>query len=313
MSDLILHHYNMSPFAEKVRLMLGFKGLAWQSVHIPPVLPKPDVLALTGGYRKTPLLQVGADVYCDTALIARVLEARQPTPSLYPTLAPLAVPLAQWADSVLFQAAVCWAMQPAGVATILGNPSAQTLKDFAADRAAMRNNAARITLADGTVQLQAHLAVINAQLAQGGPWLMGAAPCIADFSVGHCLWFIQRATPVASLLDAYPAIGPWLQRLLAIGHGRPAEMSAAKAITVAAGAHAGEAGHAPVAVQPGLGFEAGTAVTVAATDYGADPVAGILVGLTPDVVTLRRTDPRAGTVHVHFPRFGFQIKKDTTA
>ena len=28
MHDLILHHYTMSPFAEKVRLMLGYKGLA---------------------------------------------------------------------------------------------------------------------------------------------------------------------------------------------------------------------------------------------------------------------------------------------
>ena len=302
--DLILHHYNMSPFAEKVRLMLGFKGLAWQSVHIPPVLPKPDVVALTGGYRKTPFLQVGADVYCDTALIARVLEARQPAPTLYPAAAPLAVPLAQWADSVLFQAAVCWAMQPAGVAAILGNPSPQTLKDFAADRAAMRNNQPRLMLADGTVQLKAHLAVIQAQLAQAGPWLFGDAPCIADFSVGHCLWFIRRATPVAGLLDAYPAIGPWLERLFAIGHGRPTEMSSARAIAVAAGA----GGHAPVAVQPGLGFEAGQAVTVAATDYGADPVAGSLVGLTPDSVTVRRTDPRAGTVQVHFPRFGFAVR-----
>ncbi len=309
MSDLILHHYNMSPFAEKVRLILGHKGLAWQSVHIPPVLPKPDVVALTGGYRKTPFLQVGADVYCDTALIARVLEAHAPTPSLYPAHAPLAVPLAQWADSVLFQAAVCWAMQPAGVAAILGNPSPQTLKDFAADRAAMRNNAPRITLADGTVQLKAHLAAIEAQLAQGGPWLFGAAPCIADFSVGHCLWFIRRATPVAGLLDDYPATSAWLARLFAIGHGRPAEMSSAKAIAVAAGASS----HAPVQVLPGLGFDAGEAITVAATDYGADPVAGSLVGLTPDAVTLRRSDARAGTLHVHFPRFGFQIKKATPA
>ncbi|MES2716949.1 MAG: glutathione S-transferase family protein [Pseudomonadota bacterium] len=304
MSDLILHHYNMSPFAEKVRLILGHKGLAWQSVHIPPVLPKPDVVALTGGYRKTPFLQVGADVYCDTALIARLLEARQPSPSLYPAESPLAVPLAQWADSVLFQAAVCWAMQPAGVAAILGDPSPQTLKDFAADRAAMRNNAPRLSLHDGTVQLKAHLAAFEAQLARGGPWLFGAGPCIADFSVGHCLWFIQRAAPVAHLLDAYPAIGAWLQRLFAIGHGKPSEMSSARAIAVAADA----GGHAPVVVQAGLGFDAGQAVTVAATDYGADPVAGSLVGLTAESVTLRRSDPRAGTVHVHFPRFGFQIR-----
>ncbi|RZI55153.1 MAG: glutathione S-transferase family protein, partial [Pseudomonas sp.] len=71
MSELILHHYPTSLFAEKARLMLGFKGLSWRSVNIPSIMPKPDLMPLTGGYRKTPVLQVGADIYCDTALIAR--------------------------------------------------------------------------------------------------------------------------------------------------------------------------------------------------------------------------------------------------
>ncbi|MBL8352507.1 MAG: glutathione S-transferase family protein [Burkholderiaceae bacterium] len=309
MAEIILHHYDMSPFAEKARLMLGFKQLPWRSVQIPPVMPKPDVVALTGGYRKTPVLQIGADIYCDTALIARVLEQIQPTPTLFPAAAPLAPLLAQWADALMFGPAVAWAMQPAGVAAILGHLPPEQLKGFAADRAAMRGNAPRATLADGTAQLKAQLAALNAQLAQGGPWLFGAAPSIADFSVGHCLWFIRQATPVATLLDDYPAIGPWLARLLAIGHHQRSEMRSTEAIAVAAGA----AGHAPVAVQPGLGFDAGQAVSVFATDYGSDPVAGTLVGLTPDSVTLRRTDPRAGTVQVHFPRFGFQIRKETTA
>ena len=74
MPDLILHHYPSSPFSEKIRLALGYKKLAWKSVIIPAIMPKPDVIALTGGYRKTPILQVGADVYCDTALICDVLE-----------------------------------------------------------------------------------------------------------------------------------------------------------------------------------------------------------------------------------------------
>lgn len=306
MPDLILHHYPMSPFAEKVRLILGFKGLAWRSVHIPPVMPKPDVIALTGGYRKTPVLQIGADIYCDTALIARVLDALRPAPGLYPAAAPLAVPLAQWADATLFQVAVVWAMQPAGVQAILGQPSPDTLKAFAADRAAMRMGAGRPSLADGTVQLQGHLAAIEAQLATGGPWLFGTAPTIADFSVGHCLWFIRLAQPVAHLLDSYPATNAWLDRLLAIGHGPHQPLASGDAVAAAAAAGA----HQPVAVQPGLGFDAGQAVTVSATDYGGDPVAGTLVGLTRDSVTLRRTDPRAGAVQVHFPRFGFQIRKD---
>lgn len=306
MSELILHHYEMSPFAEKVRLMLGFKGLAWRSVHIPPIMPKPDVVALTGGYRKTPVLQVGADIYCDTALIARLLEQRQPTPTLYPASAPLAPLLAQWADGTLFGAAVVWALQPASMGAIMGTLPVEVQKAFAADRAAMRGSVPRLTLADGTVQLKAHLAALNAQLAAAGPWLCGAAPSIADFSVGHCLWFVQRAKPVAHLLDDYPAIGPWLARVLAIGHAQHREMASAEAVAVAAAA----GGHAPVAVMADGGFEAGQAITVAATDYGSDPVAGTLVGLTPHSVTLRRVDARAGTVQVHFPRFGFQIKAD---
>lgn len=78
MADIILHQYATSPFSEKVRLLLGAKGLAWHAVEIPAILPKPDLLALTGGYRRTPVLQVGADIYCDTALICEVLDALAP-------------------------------------------------------------------------------------------------------------------------------------------------------------------------------------------------------------------------------------------
>jgi len=78
MSDMILHHYPASPFSEKVRVAFGIKGLAWKSVIIPRILPKPDLMPLTGGYRKTPVLQIGADIYCDTQLILREIERRAP-------------------------------------------------------------------------------------------------------------------------------------------------------------------------------------------------------------------------------------------
>ena len=51
-----------------------FKGLAWRSVEIPMVMPKPELMPLTGGYRKTPVLQIGAEVYCDTSLILAEIE-----------------------------------------------------------------------------------------------------------------------------------------------------------------------------------------------------------------------------------------------
>ena len=94
----ILHHFDASPFAEKIRLVLGFHGIEWRDVKIPMVMPKPDVIALTGGYRRTPVLQMNADVYVDTSLIARVLDRIGQGPTLYPASTPLAIALAQWAD-----------------------------------------------------------------------------------------------------------------------------------------------------------------------------------------------------------------------
>lgn len=316
MAELILHHYEMSPFAEKARLMLGFKGLAWRSVLIPPVMPKPDVVALTGGYRKTPVLQIGADIYCDTALIARVLERLQPSPTLYPASAPLAPQLAQWADFNLFWCAAAWAMQPAGAAAIMAGQDLSTMKGFAADRAAMTGTMRRMTLADASVQLQAHLTALNAQCAQAapqGPWLFGAQASIADFSVAHCLWFIHRAGPMGDILKPHTALLRWLHHVLAIGHGQrhPQELPSAEAVALAAHT-AATTGHAACQVQPELGFAPNQPVQVYATDYGTDAVQGELVGLSPDEVVLRRTDERAGTVHVHFPRAGFQIKKVET-
>ncbi len=82
--DIILHHYPQSPVAEKVRVVLGIKNLSWYSVHIPRLPPKPDLVPLTGGYRRTPVLQVGAEIYCDTQCIIRELERRYPHPTLYP-------------------------------------------------------------------------------------------------------------------------------------------------------------------------------------------------------------------------------------
>jgi glutathione S-transferase len=149
MSDLILHHYPTSPFAEKVRLILGHKQLAWKSVFIPMIMPKPDLTALTGGYRKTPVLQIGADIYCDTALICDVLEPLAPTPTLYPDAVNGAARIVtQWADTALFTAAMAYNFQPAGVAQVFAGAPAEGVQAFVADRTAMRSGAARMSSTD---------------------------------------------------------------------------------------------------------------------------------------------------------------------
>jgi glutathione S-transferase len=313
MNPPILHHYPTSPFSEKVRLVFGAKGIAWHSVQIPVIMPKPDVIALTGGYRKTPILQIGADVYCDTALICKLLDVLHPEPPLYPqAVAGTAQMLAQWADSTLFWTAVPYtARHPAGIATLFGE-SPEVLKAFAADRASFAANTPRLGPVDGAVAMQHYLGWLESHLAAqgtGGGWLLGETLSIADFSVAHALWFMRLAPAVGALLEGYPKLVAWLERVLAFGHGTSMPMQSGAAVELAAAATE----HAPVQLEAGLGFESGEAVNVSATDYGSDPVAGSLVGLTRDSVTIERRDARAGRVHVHFPRLGFQIRKGIPA
>lgn len=306
-APFILHHYDGSPFSEKLRLMLGCKGLPWTSVKIPVIMPKPDVVALTGGYRKTPIAQVGADVYCDTALIARLVDRLAPEPPLFPAGAPLAPLLAQWADSTLFWTVIPYTMQPAGLAAIFAGVQPEVMKAFAADRAPFTAGLRRQTAADAAANLGGYLAPLEGQLADGRAFLFGPAPTIADFSVAHCLWYVRRAEPLAGIVTRHRALTQWHDRMLAFGHGRFDKLTSADAVALAAATRE----HAATGVEPGLGFAEGDAVTVTPTDYGCDPSAGTLVGLSEDEVVIRRSDERAGTVHVHFPRAGFQIKQET--
>ena len=307
MSELILHHYAASPFAQKARLLLGFKGLAWHSVHIPPMMPKPDLTALSGGYRKTPVLQAGADIYCDTALIARRLEQEKSAPALFPLGQELVVSaFAAWADSVVFQHAVSLVFQPESAAVRFAKMPPEMLKAFVADRAGLFSggSATRIPAEQALLQWPVIMARLEQQLQhEQGDYLFGE-PSIADFAMAHSLWFL-KATPVtAPLVDAYPAVCAWLQRVLDFGQGTPIEMTAEQALAVAKGAE-------PVALpefDSGFGFSKGQRVSVAATDYGVDPVEGELVYIGAEELVVRREDPRAGVVHVHFPRIGFRIE-----
>lgn len=77
MSDLILHHYWGSPYAEKIRLLLGYKELQWRSLEIPVIPPRDSLQCVFGAFRRTPVLQIGADFFCDTRLIARCIAEYQ--------------------------------------------------------------------------------------------------------------------------------------------------------------------------------------------------------------------------------------------
>nr|WP_217344628.1 glutathione S-transferase family protein [Noviherbaspirillum sp. L7-7A]MBV0878793.1 glutathione S-transferase family protein [Noviherbaspirillum sp. L7-7A] len=307
MTDIILHHYPTSPFAEKVRRVLAWKKLPWKSVIIPIMMPKPDLLPLTGGYRRTPVMQVGADVYCDTALICAVLERIAPSPSLYPApVAGQARLLAQWADSTLFWTVIPHVFQPAGVQSVLGHLTPEQMQAFSADRAAMRGNAPRMHPGDAAAALQQYLRWLEDMLAHGQPWLLGEEASIADFSAYHCLWFLRNATAVAGILDQFAGLRKWMNSIDALPLAAPEKLGAEGALQIANTSTPATPGAAFVDTH---GIAPGTLVTVTPADYAQDPVAGELVAATDSEYAVRRKDDRAGEVVVHFPRIGYQLRR----
>jgi glutathione S-transferase len=301
MSDLILHHYDGSPFAEKVRTMLGFKGLSWQSVEIPMIMPKPDYTALTGGYRKTPSLQIGADIFCDTRIITDVLEARQPEPSFYANGGMgLNKALETWADEHLFWPAVQF---------MLGVFADKLPMAFHEDRAAMRGAKPNVEAAVKAVpialgKLQAHLVLLEDMLSDGRDYLLGAAPGLADFAAYHCVWSVGRAGKTRVAVEPFPKVDAWLSRMLGIGHGDKTDLDAKAALEIAAKATPLEITATDAIEGPALGSQ----VMVGTEDRVPEPVQGELVISTGSEIAVRRQTDDLGEIVVHFPRLGYVIK-----
>ncbi len=306
--QLILHHYALSPFAEKIRAILSYKDLLWTSVEIPDRLPKPDLVALTGGYRRTPVLQVGAHVYCDTSLIAEVLERLAPTPPIFPAeIAGTARILAEWADTTFFWTAVDYAFQPEGAAAILAGRSEEDRAAFVSDRKAYREGRPRLRGGDATAAMLIYLRRFETMLIDDRVWLLGFTASIADFSVYHAIWFVHRAGPLASIMEDFPHLTAWYQRMRQLVQPPHADMTSAAAL-----AHAADDPPPEIEAEFHIdthGISLGDQVTITPTDVGRTPVRGELVMAMRDELAIRRFDERVGELIVHFPRIGFELKK----
>jgi glutathione S-transferase len=305
MSDapIILHHFDASPFSEKIRLIFGIKKIAWTSVLISRIMPRPDLMPMTGGYRRTPVLQVGADIYCDTQCIMRELERRFPEPSLLPKgTEGLAWGSAMWTDRPFFQSTVN---------LVFGSLADKVPAEFIADREKLRGAKFDIAAMTSAIpqmrdQLRANLSWIDTQLGDERTWLAGDSLSLFDVNAYMNLWYArQNLADADELLAEFDHTRAWAGRLRAIGHGTRTEMSSAEALELAAKATPETAElHDP---NDPNGRKVGDRVEIMPDDYGKVRVAGEIVALSPQHIAIRRHDPRAGEVVVHFPRAGFMV------
>lgn len=307
MNPLILHQYEASPFSEKVRRILAWKRVDWTAVRAPAVMPKPDLVALTGGYRKVPVLQVGNHVYCDSTRIADYLEDLKPEPTLYPS--PLARSLAEWADTGLFESTMPMILRPTRFDDLLRWLTPDEQRGIVEDRMAMRKDALRV--APSAKSLLSFFGVyarrLEAALA-ATEYLLGSEPCIADFSAYHCLWMVRNLAP--ERLAGVSNLHGWMDRIAAIPAPQITNLTGLEAIEVARASDPSWKPEAKFEDPMGLALEA--QVVVRATDYGRESVRGTLVSSTPMEIVLGRDDERAGRVYVHFPRLGYEVIKDAS-
>lgn len=307
MSEIILHNYPQSPVAEKARIALGIKGLSWDSVEIPRLPPKPMLTKLTGGYRRTPVMQIGADIYCDTQCILQELEQRFPTPTFFPTQdAGLIWGLSRWTDGPLFDLTV---------KIVLGSAGTDLPQDFAEDRGRLYLGSdwaeglrqANENLPHLASQMRGPLSWLNTQLSDNRRFLLGAEPAAIDAQFYHLVWFLRgRWQQGPTFLSEFPHLQRWETAVAGIGHGQMSDLSAEDAIARAAEAEPLPMAHDDVGDPQGL--LAGMDVVVSPDlDGGEQPVAGKLVAATSDRVVVGRSDAEVGNINVHFPRVGYRV------
>lgn len=305
MTDIILHHYPQSPVTEKVRIGLGIKGLAWKSVEIPRLPPKPDLMPLTGGYRRTPVMQIGADIYCDSRCILREIDRRHPEPTFYPRGGyGLPWALNEWASGELFNQTV---------AVVLGSAVDELPPEFAADRGRLYFgpdydlNRLALDLPHLAAQLRAQFIWLDQRLSQGRAFILGDDPGLPDAVAYHLIWFLRgRWNEGPTFLSEFQALVAWEDRVRSIGHGQPSSMAAEEALAVAREAETTTTVTSDARDPQGL--SPGMEVTVTPLGQGGDPsVAGTVRLVDAESIAVLRTDDRVGEVCVHFPRVGYRV------
>jgi len=304
-TDFILHQYDSSPFAYKARLCFGFKKLAWRCVTIPLVMPKPLLMPLTGGYRRTPVMQIGADIYLDSSLIAAELERRHPNPSFYPAGGEaMAQIMTAWADQNLFLPAANFS---------LSIVAEKLPAEFFEDRAKMMHRPVtpieKMKAATPLFKMQMSLQLdrVANLLADGRSFFFGERPGLADIAVAHPLWMAAKNSGKrsAAAFDPYPTVRAWVDRVDAIGQGTRSEMSGEEALAVAK-ASTPETPRASEDIEgaPKLGSR----VSIQTEDRTPEPVVGEVVYVGRNEVAIRRSAPEVGDIVVHAPRAGFMIR-----
>jgi glutathione S-transferase len=220
-----LYQFEISPFCDKVRRVLHFKGVEYEVREVP-------VLDASLGYRrvnptgKVPTLEHDGRRIGDSTEIARYLEERFPEPPLvphHPAERALCHLLEDWADESLYFYEVRLRFgEPHNVERWVprlvkhDHSVLRPLVGFAVPRAlAMTMRSQGIGRKSRQLvleELARHIEAIAGWLGDR-EWLVGARPSLADIAVFAQLYGIRGTEEGEQLVRAAPAVGAWMARV----------------------------------------------------------------------------------------------------
>ena len=299
---LILHQYDISPFSQKAQKMMGLKGLDWLSVEMPLIAPKPDVEALTGGYRGTPILQVGADVFIDNWMNARALDSRAPAAPLNPRGSLEAAAVYAWCERLFIP------LLHSAFATY----KSQWEPDFLADRKQVFPDvdfdSLHIADPDRRSQVSAFLGEVAAQLGRGVPFLGGETPDSGDVHVWGMIWMIYSALPdLVPLVEGYGEVIDWHERMERLGRGGRTDVAFEAAWDALRAGRFQPLPDTPM-TEP-LRDWLGARVEVSAGSADRGMATGRLIAVDQHQVVIATTPLGGAEAHVWFPRFGYHLNR----
>lgn len=304
-TPIILHQYDISPFSQKAQKMLALKGLSWTSVEMPMIAPKPHVEALTGGYRGTPVLQMGADVFVDNWMIARALDDAAPDAPAINARGPLSDgALYAWGERLFTPL----------LHSALAAYQSQWDADFLADRKRVFPDVDFDTLAAGDLdrhsQVRAYLGAVEAELALCGNYLGGEHADSWDIHVWGMVWMIHSALPdLVPIVEGYSGVVAWYERMVALGTGARTDAEIAVAWE---SLNAAEPRALPTtAADEPLKAWLGQSVQISAGSADRGGARGRLLAIDHEQVVLAVTPIEGVDAQVWFPRFGYHLSLDS--
>jgi glutathione S-transferase len=301
--SMILHHYPLSPYSEKIRAMSAYAELEWSSCLTSEAPPRGKLDLLSGGYGRIPIVQWGSDIYCDSNLIADEISRLTKKPALANLkLKKESLSQRQWLESKLFFACINRSFSFALLCRIAKDKGVINLLKFLKDRIAMGAKASISTGSPKSAPRYIKQGIADIENILGdNDYMGGTEPNILDFSAYHSFWFLQ-VVGEKNDLQKYSIAYAWFTRMLKFRAAPNKEIGIEEALSIA------KSSKPKKLIKKYLNdHRIGSQIVITPNDYRQIPVTGVLVGADDQRWIIRRESEATGELHLHFPTHAVDV------